>query len=282
LKKIKLKIGITGGKGILGTEFRKYYKNNFNFIIFKNDICVKKHVNRWVKKHKPEIIVHLAAMVSTKEVNQNKKKAKSINYTGTKNLVESLKDNNLKPWFFFSSSSHVYNFSKKKLSEKSRCNPINFYGKLKLETENYLLKNKKNIKICIARIFSFTHSKQNIKYFIPSIYDKILKKKKIDNNLLNKEYRDFLSTKDICAAIKILVDKEFCGVVNICSSKSINLNDIAKYLKGDINRIKVNPPITNKKSKSNYLIGNNKKILKLGFKPRSDINNILNDYMNKK
>tara|TARA_B100002019_G_scaffold291744_1_gene312803 strand:- start:860 stop:1006 length:147 start_codon:yes stop_codon:yes gene_type:complete len=42
LKKTKLKIGITGGRGIIGTEFRKYYKKNFKFIIFKEDICIKK------------------------------------------------------------------------------------------------------------------------------------------------------------------------------------------------------------------------------------------------
>ena len=78
---------------------------------------------------------------------------------------------------FFSSSSHVYNFSKKKLIEKSNCNPITYYGKLKLQAEKYLLKNNKNLPICIARIFSFTHHKQNKQYFIPSIYERILKKK---------------------------------------------------------------------------------------------------------
>ena len=101
MRKTKLKIGITGGKGILGTEFRKYYKNKFRFIIFKDDIRKKKHVNLWLKKHKPEIIIHLAAMVVTKDVNKNKKKAQNINYVGTKNIVEALKNNNLKPWFFF-------------------------------------------------------------------------------------------------------------------------------------------------------------------------------------
>ena len=37
---------------------------------------VKKHVNLWLKKHKPEIIIHLAAMVVTKDVNKNKKGSK--------------------------------------------------------------------------------------------------------------------------------------------------------------------------------------------------------------
>lgn len=282
MKKTKLKIGITGGKGILGTEFRKYYKNTFRFIIFKDDIRKKKHVNLWLKKHKPEIIIHLAAMVVTKDVNKNKKKARNINYVGTKNIVEALKNNNLKPWFFFSSSSHVYNFSKKKLLESSRCNPITYYGRLKLQTENYLLKNKKNLPVCIARIFSFTHPKQNNKYFIPSIYDKILNRKIIDSNLLNKEFRDFLSTQDICRAIKILLDKKFCGLINVCSSKSICLDDIAKYLKGDIDKIKIKQPNINNKRNFNYLIGNNEKLLKLGFKPQSNINSILKDYRNRK
>tara|TARA_B100002019_G_scaffold291744_1_gene312802 strand:- start:157 stop:804 length:648 start_codon:yes stop_codon:yes gene_type:complete len=215
-------------------------------------------------------------------VNQNKKKAKNVNYVGTKNLIEVIKKNNLKPWFFFSSSSHVYNFSKKKLIEKSVCNPITYYGKLKLQAEKYLLKNKKNLPICIARIFSFTHHKQNKQYFIPSIYERILKKKKLNNDSLKKEFRDFLSTKDICRAIKILLDNRYCGRINICSSQSICLNDIVKFFKGDIKKIKNKQPNLNSKKSINYLIGNNKKLIKLGFKSQSNINTILRNYKKRK
>ena len=87
MKKTKLKIGITGGRGIIGTEFRDYYKKNFRFIIFKEDICKKKKVDYWIKKNKPEILIHLAAVVETEKVNQNKIKAKNVNYVGTKNLL---------------------------------------------------------------------------------------------------------------------------------------------------------------------------------------------------
>tara|TARA_B100000963_G_scaffold356180_1_gene375790 strand:+ start:2545 stop:3393 length:849 start_codon:yes stop_codon:yes gene_type:complete len=282
LRKTKLKIGITGGRGIIGTEFREYYKKNFKFIIFKEDICIKKKIDFWIKKYKPEIIIHLAAVVETAKVNRNRKKAKNINYVGTKNLIEVLKKNNLKPWFFFSSSSHVYNFSKKKLIEKSNCNPITYYGKLKLQTEKYLLKNKKNLPICIARIFSFTHHKQNKQYFIPSIYQRILKKKNLNHDSLKKEFRDFLSTKDICRAIKILIDNRYCGLINICSSKSTCLNDIIKFFKGDIKKIKNKQPNLNSKKSFNYLIGNNKKLIKLGFKSQSNINTILRNYKKRK
>ncbi len=278
MRKTKLKIGITGARGIIGTEFRKYYKKNFKFILFKEDICIKKKVDYWIKKNKPEILIHLAAVVETEKVSQNKIKAKNVNYVGTKNLVEALKKNNLKPWFFFSSSSHVYNFSKQKLIESFDCIPITYYGKLKLQAEKYLMKNKQNLPICVARIFSFTHQKQNTKYFIPSIYQKILKKKNIKNKSLNKEFRDFLSTKDICRAIKILLDNKYCGVINICSSKSTCLNDIVKFFKGDIKKIKNNQIYINSKKSLNYLVGNNKKLLKLGFKPQSNINTILRNY----
>ena len=43
------------------------------------------------KKNKPEILIHLAAVVETEKVNQNKIKAKNVNYVGTKNLLEALK-----------------------------------------------------------------------------------------------------------------------------------------------------------------------------------------------
>ena len=62
---------------------------------------------------------------------------------------EVLQNTNLK-WFFFSSSSHVYKKSKKKLNENSKTEMNNKYSKTKLLAEKELLELK-NKKICIGR-----------------------------------------------------------------------------------------------------------------------------------
>ena len=112
---MKFNCGITGHTGVLGSEI---IKNNFGvkFIKFKGDLTIKKDVKKWLDKSKLDFIFHIAAIVPTKIVINNFRYANKVNYLGTKNLVDELitKKKKIK-WFFFSSTSHVYSSSKKKL-----------------------------------------------------------------------------------------------------------------------------------------------------------------------
>ena len=118
---MKIKCGITGHTGILGRRIIK--KLPFKFIRFKGDVANKKQVIKWFQNNKVDIFLHFAAIVPTDVVKKNVAKAYKVNFTGTKNIVdEILKYNGIK-WFFFSSSSHVYNFSNKKIAENFKISP---------------------------------------------------------------------------------------------------------------------------------------------------------------
>ena len=111
----KINCGITGHKGVLGSEFIK--SASFKFIKFKGDITNKKEITNWILKNNFDVFLHLAAIVPTEKVNRNYTLAKKVNYDGTKNIVDALlKKKNI--WFFFASSSHVYSNSSKKYNKK--------------------------------------------------------------------------------------------------------------------------------------------------------------------
>ena len=76
------RIGLTGSTGSLG---KLIYKNKKNLKIFrfKGDIRNKKEVFEWIHKNDLKIIIHLAAIVPIKTVNENKRKAKEVNYFGS-------------------------------------------------------------------------------------------------------------------------------------------------------------------------------------------------------
>ena len=190
-----MKIGITGSSGVLGSEFLKILNkkntNNFQGRVEKN-----KDVQKWICKNNFDVIFHFAAIVSTSKVNSNKKKALLINYTGTKNIIDAVnKFSKKKVFFFYSSTSHVYNFSIHKRKETHKTIPISYYGQTKLLCENYILSNKSKIIPCIGRIFSFTSNNQNKNFIIPSILRKIRNKKKLINFQNLNHVRDFLPIK---------------------------------------------------------------------------------------
>jgi UDP-glucose 4-epimerase len=221
------RIGLTGSTGSLGKIILKKNKK-INFSCFHGDIRDRSKVFDWVKKNNINAIIHLAAIVPIKKVNADKNKAKKINFDGTKNVVDACLEKKVK-WFFFSSTSHVYNSSTKKISENAKTRPISFYGQTKLLSENYIIKKLSFAKIpyCIGRIFSTTNKNQKKNYLVPDLKNRIKKsKKKIVLKNLN-HYRDFISMEDISKIIFVLYKKNFCGILNIGTGNGIFLKDIA-------------------------------------------------------
>ena len=223
-----IKIGLTGSTGSIGKILIKYKKKNVKFSFFKEDITKKKKVHQWIKKNKLKIIIHLAAKVPIKEVNKNKKKAWKINYLGTKYIVDACLKERVE-WFFFASTSHVYKSNVKKISENSKLNPISFYGKTKLESENYIINKlkKKKIRYCIGRIFSTTNLTQKKNYLVPDLKNKIKKSKGsiILKNL--NHFRDFISMRDISKIIFVLLKNRYQGIINLGTGKKVYLKKIA-------------------------------------------------------
>ena len=267
-----LKIGITGATGSLG----KYIISGnsiYKFIKFKGDIRSKIKLSNWFKKNKIDAMIHLAAIVPIKDVNSNKKKAYDVNFIGTKNVVNEVIKNNIN-WFFFSSTSHVYASSKKKISENFKCKPISYYGFTKKKSEDYIVKcfSKKKKNYCIGRIFSTTNINQKKNYLVPDLKKKI----KSSNNKITLDnlnhYRDFISLKDISKIILFLYSIKFKGIINLGSGKKVYLKKIAKMIAK-----KYNKTIHFKDNKiATYLIANNNKLKKLyNYKINSKIEKMI-------
>ncbi len=263
-----IKCGITGHKGVLGSFLKKKLK--YRFIKFNGDITKKKDVNKWIYKNDFDYVIHLAAIVPTFKVKENFIYSKKVNYNGTKNLVDAIIKYKKKPKnFFFSSTSHVYESTNRfyKIKETDKLKPYSKYGETKLLAEKYLIKkfSKKKINFCVGRIFSFTHIKQDNSYVVPNLFQKIKnsKKNQIFLNNLN-HHRDFISIEDISKAIEMILKKNFVGVVNIGSGKKISLLKIAQFFCKKY-KIKLK---TQSNMKSSFMISNNRKLIKYGWKPK--------------
>mgnify|MGYP001250572895 FL=1 len=271
--KLLPKCGITGYSGVLGREIIKNI--NFRFIKYKHDILDKKKLDKWMKKNKFDLFLHLAAVVPTKKVEKNYFSSKNVNLNGTKNIVDNLnKYHKNLGWFFFSSTSHVYTHSKYKIVETKKINNcFSKYGKTKYQAEKYINKKlNKKINCCIGRIFSFSHPNQNASFFIPSILKKIRKSNKKIIIFKNVDHeRDFISTKDISKIINLLYQKKRRGIYNIGTGKCTNLIDVIRIL---CKRYDRNYKILNIRNRTK-LVADISKLKKEGIKINSNIRNIL-------
>jgi dTDP-4-dehydrorhamnose reductase len=94
------------------------------------------------KKYRPEIVVHAGAMSKPDECEQNQGQAYSTNVEGTVTMLTNAEE--YKCFFVFVSTDFIFDGTKARLDEpveqgmyreEDIPNPVNFYGKTKLEAE---------------------------------------------------------------------------------------------------------------------------------------------------
>ena len=221
-----MKILITGASGYIGSCLYFYLKNKFYVSgidkiqnrlvpIKKCNLLNYNKLNNFLKKEKPNLIIHLAAQSLVDET-INKEKYYLNNVIATKNLVNSMKKNGLNN-LIFSSTAALYKKKNKAISEIDQTQPNSTYAKTKYECEKIIKKSKINsiilrfFNVCSSlkiknKIIGEFHNPET--HLIPTIVYKNLLNQKIyiyGNNYNTKDgscIRDYVHIKDICRAIQ--------------------------------------------------------------------------------
>ena len=185
------KIVVTGGSGRFGSvlkinSFFKdcYYpkRNELNILNFKSII-------KYLKKNKPRILIHLAALSRPMDIHDEKiSESINLNIIGTSNIVKACEKFNIKLIYF--STNYVYPGTKGNYKENSALLPINSYAWSKLggECAVRLYKNSLILRVCMCeKPFihkkAFSDFKTNFIFHdeVAQILKKLLSKKGIIN-----------------------------------------------------------------------------------------------------
>jgi len=146
-----MKILITGSSGMLGRALCKVLGGEHELIgidirhceersdeaisrFYKIDLSDKIKVKDAFKKECPDIVIHAAAWTDVDGCEENPDKAHEMNVEVTKNVAEALR--NIKTFPVYISTDFVFNGSSSvPYTEEDDTDPINVYGKTKLEGE---------------------------------------------------------------------------------------------------------------------------------------------------
>ena len=136
MKKNKKKILVTGGEGRFAKVLKsKNSKLDLYFATKKEcNIINEKSILKTIKKVKPSIVLHTAALSRPMNIHENKiNKSIDLNIIGTANLVKICEKFNIKIIYF--STGYVYEGIIGNYKEKDPVKPFNNYGLSKLGGE---------------------------------------------------------------------------------------------------------------------------------------------------
>ena len=312
-----MNILITGGAGYIGSHIVEKLvkiKSNKIYIIdnlstgytrlvnkkakfIKGNINNQKLLKKIINKDKIHTIIHLAASLNISEAEKNKKKYTKNNIEGTKNLILSCKNSNVK-MIIFSSSCSIYGNINGKVNETNQTNPKGYYAFTKLKGERLIIKyaKKLNYKFGIFRYFNVAGASLSGKigeiekshgHLIKNLAIQATKKNSIIN-IFGKNYktkdgtciRDYIHVSDLVdihiKGIKILQDKKKSFIVNCGYGRGYSVLDIVKIFKKYKKKVKVNF-VKKRPGDVAKVFSNTTKLRKMmKWKPRfNDINLIL-------
>lgn len=163
------RILLVGGEGVIGTEIQRSSNRCEDYL--SADICEREGNRKFsefvfmdvrdeeacfnvLSQSRPRGIVHLAAIARVAEAELDKEQCIKTNLGGTENLVSALHRVGITPWVVFSSSREVYGETTQPVVESMPKNPINVYGRTKLESELIWFKygNRSGVNVFVMRL----------------------------------------------------------------------------------------------------------------------------------
>jgi GDP-4-dehydro-6-deoxy-D-mannose reductase len=260
--------------------------------LYECDINDTASIENVLNTVKPDIIFHFSAYVSVFSSIKNPTLTFKTNVIGTINLFESIKKIVPLAKVLLPGSAEQYGFvssDKMPIEETYNLNPSNPYAISKNNQEEIGLYYFKQfgLNIYFTRTFHCTGPLQPVGFVCSDITKQIVNFERglvASIKIGNLEAkRDFTDIRDVVLAYWQIINKGMPGeIYNVCIGKSIAINEILNIL---INLSGKKIPFENDESKMRKadvpdFIGNNSKLINLGWAPQYEITESLSGLLN--
>ena len=234
-----MKIAILGANGQIGNALSKALSKNYKIQKItrkKLNYYNLKQVKQFLLNKNHNLIINAAAYTQVDQAEKEKNKATILNAKFPKLLSEIAKIKNI-PLIHYSTDYVFSGKSKISYKENSKPNPINFYGKSKLQGDKYLLVS--NCKGIILRVgWVYANKGKNFLNTILNISKKNKVLKIINDQIGTPSNASFIAniTKQL---IKKKIQNNKIKVINVCPNKNTSWYKLTKYLFQKLNNKKV-------------------------------------------
>ncbi len=274
-----MRIAATGLSGLVGSRVEELLAPKYEFVPIGLsrgvDITNKDSILKAVKDSRAEIILNLAAKADVDGCEQDKPLGKNgqawkVNAEGAENIALACKEFGKK--LIHISTDFVFDGEKDYYTEEDIPNPIDWYGRTKLEGEKLI--EKVNPEFIIARIAYPYRASFQKKDFVRAMFSRLAlgqEIKAVVDHIMTPTFID-----DIAFALDCLFEKGTKGIYHICGGGPISPYDAALLI---CNKLSLDKSLVLRTTRQEYfenkaqrpfrLYLKNDRIGKLGLKMRT-------------
>jgi len=226
------KIVVIGADGLLGSKIINTHLKNYEIVgtyhknkpvfekTFQLDITNKKQVES-LKKLNPDIIIHTASLTNVDYCEDNREEAWDVNVKGTENILEV--SEKIRNKIIFLSTDYIFDGKNGPYSEGEELNPINYYGKTKLECEK-LVKSSRLEYIIVRTTVLYGWGKNRLN-FVTWVIDELKNGRKI--KVVRDQYGTPTLADNLAEVILELILHDKRGIYNVAGSSLVNRYEFA-------------------------------------------------------
>ncbi len=227
-----MKILITGGTGLIGSNLYREWRerNDLIFTVHRRegnfgksetvelDLRFPNIVKESALKIEPTHIIHTAAVTNAEKCKNDPRSSGAINIDSTAALAEAAAE--MEVPFYFLSTDLVFDGRKGDYSEDDEPNPLNLYGRQKVEAENaiFSIYPKGSTVLRLALCFG-------IGYFCPRGFTESMLNKWSDGEktpLFSDQFRTPIFTGDVVRAFQAALENPQPGLYHLGGPERIS------------------------------------------------------------
>lgn len=192
-----------------GVNRLPYPESNYSFD--QLDITDQSQVDEVIARHKPDVVIHTAAMTNVDQCETEREDCWKQNVDAVEYLIKACERSN--SFLIHLSTDFIFDGEDGPYDEGAPANPISYYGESKLAAEKLLL--KANVKYAIARtvlVYGIAHdmSRTNIVLWVKKSLEDAKAIKVVDDQL-----RSPTLAEDLAIGCYLLAEKRAEGIFNI-------------------------------------------------------------------
>ena len=233
------KLLVIGGSGLVGSTLIQYAKTDYDiyFTINKNESSFddipftkidlmkdKSKMLNLINDFSPDVVVHTAAHSSVDLCERDHKLANFLHIDITKDIVKTCHQINAKLIYFSTDAVFDGEMSKKYL-ETDITNPINYYGRTKLDAEKIILdQSTKNVILRPSVIYGW-HKKSR---FTNWIIESLKNKSSVDPHV--DQYNTPTLVDDLVKSILLIIEQDISGLFHSTGKTCVNRYELANII----------------------------------------------------